>query len=85
LINSIANGNTSSIFGNESNLNMRFGGSDKLTLDFLGVGGMVRNMSGGFSQSEQQRDMMNTNMASLNHDLKSAHSSQHFGSSNMLQ
>lgn len=85
LINSIANGNTSSIFGNESNLNMRFGGSDKLTLDFLGVGGMVRNMSGGFSQSEQQRDMMNTSMVSLNHDLKSAHSSQHFGSSNILQ
>ncbi|KAJ1403132.1 Zinc finger C2H2-type [Sesbania bispinosa] len=98
LMNSIANGNTS-IFGNESNLgrfhnveesnnklhqslNVSFGGgSDKLTLDFLGVGGMVRNMNGGFSQSEQQR-VMGT-MSSLNPDLKSAHSSQHFGSSTM--
>ena len=35
------------------NLNVNFGGSDKLTLDFLGVGGMVRNMNGGFSQREQ--------------------------------
>ncbi|ESW15760.1 hypothetical protein PHAVU_007G099800 [Phaseolus vulgaris] len=33
--------------------NVNFGGSDKLTLDFLGVGGMVRNMNGGFSQREQ--------------------------------
>ena len=35
------------------NLNVNFGGSDKLTLDFLGVGGMVRNINGGFSQREQ--------------------------------
>jgi len=35
------------------NLSVNFGGSDKLTLDFLGVGGMVRNMNGGFSQREQ--------------------------------
>ena len=42
--------------------NLCFGGSDKLTLDFLGVGGMVRNMSshsgGGFSQREQQLHSM---------------------------
>jgi hypothetical protein len=31
-----------------------FGGSDKLTLDFLGVGGMVRNMGAGYSQREHQ-------------------------------
>ncbi|GAU31291.1 hypothetical protein TSUD_39700 [Trifolium subterraneum] len=82
LINSIANGNTSSsIFGNdENNLNMRFGGSDKLTLDFLGVGGMVRNMNSGAGFSQHA-------MASLNHDLKSVQSSQsqHFGSSNFMQ
>jgi hypothetical protein len=89
LINSIANGNTSSsIFGNddENNLNMRFGGSDKLTLDFLGVGGMVRNMNSGAGFSQHA---MNTSMASLNHDLKSVQSSQsqsqHFGSSNFMQ
>ncbi|WJX16914.1 hypothetical protein P8452_06893 [Trifolium repens] len=45
--------------------NLCFGGSDKLTLDFLGVGGMVRNMSnstsgggGGFSQRDQQLHSM---------------------------
>jgi hypothetical protein len=36
------------------NLGVSFGGSDKLTLDFLGVGGMVRNMGGGYSQREHQ-------------------------------
>ncbi|XP_058770065.1 protein indeterminate-domain 5, chloroplastic-like isoform X1 [Vicia villosa] len=87
LINSMANGNgnTSSLFGNENNLNIRFGESDKLTLDFLGVGGMVRNISGaGFSQNEQQQQHA---MASLNQNLKSsqAQSSQHFGSSNLMQ
>lgn len=88
LINSMANGNgnTSSLFGNESNLNnIRFGESDKLTLDFLGVGGMVRNMSGaGFSQNEQQQQQQHA-MASLNQNLKSSQSSQHFGSSNLMQ
>lgn len=44
------------------NLSVNFGGSDKLTLDFLGVGGMVRNMNGGFSQREQlqQQRVMGT-------------------------
>ncbi|XP_028752631.1 protein indeterminate-domain 4, chloroplastic-like [Neltuma alba] len=74
LMNSLANGNPS-IFGNvqagndqanslQQNLGVSFGGSDKLTLDFLGVGGMVRNMNGGFSQREpQQHGSMN--MSSL--------------------
>ncbi|PNX81227.1 hypothetical protein L195_g037244 [Trifolium pratense] len=76
LINSIANGNTSSSI---------FGGSDKLTLDFLGVGAMVRNMNSGAGFS--QHAMNTTSMASLNHDLKSVQSSQsqHFGSSNFMQ
>ncbi|XP_045826394.1 protein indeterminate-domain 5, chloroplastic-like [Trifolium pratense] len=72
LMNSLGNGNTSIYDNNnlgqfhnveenkkmsqQSLGNLCFGGSDKLTLDFLGVGGMVRNMSnntsgGGFSMS----------------------------------
>ncbi|XP_027366536.1 protein indeterminate-domain 5, chloroplastic-like isoform X2 [Abrus precatorius] len=96
LMNSIANGGNTSMFGNENNLfhnveeshnklpqnlNVSFGGSDKLTLDFLGVGGVVRNMSGGFSQREQQR-VMGT-MSSSDPDLKSAQSTQHFGRSTL--
>ncbi|TKY51641.1 indeterminate-domain 4 [Spatholobus suberectus] len=64
------------------NLHANFEGSDKLTLDFLGVGGMVRNMSGGFSQREQQQRVMGA-MSSLDPDLKSAQSSQHFGRSTL--
>ncbi|KAF1002296.1 protein indeterminate-domain 4, chloroplastic-like [Apium graveolens] len=38
------------------NFSLSMGGSDRLTLDFLGVGGgRVRNMSGGYSQREQQQ------------------------------
>ncbi|XP_061370624.1 protein indeterminate-domain 5, chloroplastic-like [Gastrolobium bilobum] len=67
------------------NLNMNFGGSDKLTLDFLGVGGMVRNMSGRFSQREQQQQQQRamSTICSLDPDLKSAESSQHFGNSTL--
>ncbi|EEF40514.1 protein indeterminate-domain 5, chloroplastic isoform X2 [Ricinus communis] len=36
-------------------LNASIGGSDRLTRDFLGVGQVVRSMSGGFSQREKQR------------------------------
>ncbi|KAK7308505.1 hypothetical protein VNO77_42113 [Canavalia gladiata] len=58
------------------NLGVCFGGSDKLTLDFLGVGGMVRNMnsSGGFSQRD-----INT----LDPKLESAHANQSFGTSTL--
>lgn len=99
LMNSIANiGNTISIFdnvqGNESNNDLgRFHhnlGSDKLTLDFLGVGGMVKNMStGGFSQREQQQQQRVVAMSTMSSldphhdDLKPPQSSQHFGSSTM--
>ena len=63
------------------NLAVSFGGSDKLTLDFLGVGGMVRNMGGGYSQREQQHAI---NMSSLESDLKStAQASQPFGSTTL--
>ncbi|KAG4910774.1 hypothetical protein JHK87_056890 [Glycine soja] len=65
------------------NLSVNFGGSDKLTLDFLGVGGMMRNMSsGGFSQREQQQHDIGT-MSSLDHDLKSAQPNRHFGKSTL--
>nr|XP_027189667.1 protein indeterminate-domain 4, chloroplastic-like isoform X2 [Cicer arietinum] len=77
LINSFANGNTS-IFGNVQ-------GNDKLTLDFLGVGGMVRNMSGGFSSQSEQHGINTTSVVSLNADVKLPHSNQRFGSSNMMQ
>ncbi|KAK7391410.1 hypothetical protein VNO78_19826 [Psophocarpus tetragonolobus] len=64
------------------NVNVNFGGSDKLTLDFLGVGGMVRNnMTGGFLQREQQRVM--GALSSLDHDLKSAQSNHHYGKSTL--
>ncbi|XP_057424878.1 protein indeterminate-domain 4, chloroplastic-like isoform X2 [Lotus japonicus] len=83
MINSITNGNNTSIFGNmqgneklPQNLDLSFGGSDKLTLDFLGVGGMMRNINSG-GEHQQQRVMDP-------HDLKSAQSTQlHFGSSTM--
>ncbi|KAL2324848.1 hypothetical protein Fmac_023906 [Flemingia macrophylla] len=68
------------------NLNVNFGDSDKLTLDFLGVGGMVRNMSGGFSQREQQQQQQHSQrvMSYLDPDLKSAQSNLHFGKSTLL-
>ncbi|KAA8532376.1 hypothetical protein F0562_032369 [Nyssa sinensis] len=70
-------------FGNldEAKLHQNFaasiGGSDKLTLDFLGVGGgMVRNMGGAFSQREQQ---LGIDMSSLDPKIKSAQTSHVFG------
>ncbi|XP_061351017.1 protein indeterminate-domain 5, chloroplastic-like [Gastrolobium bilobum] len=69
------------------NLGVCFGGSDKLTLDFLGVGGMVRNMSGGFSQRDQQQQQqqhsMGGTMSSLDPKLEPAHANQPFGSSTL--
>lgn len=62
------------------NLAASFGGSDKLTLDFLGVGGIVRNMGGGYSQREQQQQhgMSTPTMSSLDPQLKSVQGSQPF-------
>ncbi|XP_011025113.1 PREDICTED: zinc finger protein NUTCRACKER-like [Populus euphratica] len=37
----------------EEKLHQSLAGSDKLTLDFLGVGGRVRNVGGGFAQGDQ--------------------------------
>ncbi|XVE91894.1 hypothetical protein REPUB_Repub01dG0050800 [Reevesia pubescens] len=71
LMNSIASGNSSIFEGwsggvntysslekekQQQNLNFSLGGSDSLTRDFLGVGQIVRSMSGGggVSQREQQ-------------------------------
>ncbi|CBI27514.3 unnamed protein product, partial [Vitis vinifera] len=56
LMNSLGGG-SSSIFGGGSgglhqNLTANMGGSDRLTRDFLGVGQMVRTISGGFSQRD---------------------------------
>ncbi|EXB53951.1 Zinc finger protein MAGPIE [Morus notabilis] len=51
------------------NLGMHFGESDKLTLDFLGVGEIVRNMQGGGIGG----------MGSLDPQLKSTQQSQLFG------
>ncbi|OMO60739.1 hypothetical protein CCACVL1_23897 [Corchorus capsularis] len=63
------------------NLAARIGGTDKLTLDFLGVGGVVRNMGGGFSQ----RDQHGMNMSSLDGaEVKSDQASQQFGSAKLL-
>ena len=39
----------------EENLHQNLAGSDKLTLDFLGVGGRVRNIGGGFPRGDQHR------------------------------
>ncbi|QHN78795.1 hypothetical protein HN51_056009 [Arachis hypogaea] len=65
----------------QNHLGVSFGGSDKLTLDFLGVGGMVRNINTGatthaFSQThrEQQQQGMMSTLSSLDSDLKSAQS-----------
>ncbi|KAE8716656.1 Indeterminate(ID)-domain 5, putative isoform 2 [Hibiscus syriacus] len=44
------------------------GGSEKLTLDFLGVGGMMGNLGGGFSQREQH----GINVSSLDPGMKSS-------------
>lgn len=94
LMSSLANGSSSSIFGNgqdeqansfggfinhglsfgnmeeeklNNNIGLNLGGSDRLTLDFLGVGGkMVSNMS-------------RIGMSSLDSELKSAQASLSFG------
>ncbi|KAK2978682.1 hypothetical protein RJ640_009893 [Escallonia rubra] len=55
----------------QQNFSLSIGGTDRMTLDFLGVGGgIVRNMGGGFSQREQQHDGMD--MSSLEPKINSA-------------
>uniref|UniRef100_A0A2P2LXS3 C2H2-type domain-containing protein n=1 Tax=Rhizophora mucronata TaxID=61149 RepID=A0A2P2LXS3_RHIMU len=66
-------------------VNMAIGGSDRLTRDFLGVGQVVRSMSGGFSQQrekqQQQRGMDMASASSLDSERKiaAAPTSQSFG------
>ncbi|CAK9148533.1 unnamed protein product [Ilex paraguariensis] len=54
-------------------------GSDGLTRDFLGVGEIVRSISGRFSQREQQ---LGIDMSSLDSEAKSAMKSHTFGGGN---
>lgn len=51
-------------------LGVSMGGSDRLTLDFLGVGGMVRNVTAGFSQREQRHGSID--ITSLDPEIKTA-------------
>ncbi|KAH7515456.1 hypothetical protein FEM48_Zijuj10G0028200 [Ziziphus jujuba var. spinosa] len=63
------------------NVTVSIGGSDRLTRDFLGVGEIVRNMSGGFGQREQQNrhsQQQSLEMGSLDPE-PGAPSSQSFG------
>lgn len=59
-----------SSFGNveeaklQQSLNVSIGGSDRLTRDFLGVGQIVRSMSGGFSQREKHQQQQGIDMGS---------------------
>ncbi|KAA8532378.1 hypothetical protein F0562_032367 [Nyssa sinensis] len=59
------------------NLSVSAGGSDGLTRDFLGVGEIVRSMSSGFSQQDQQQH--GTDMSSLDSEIKTAPKSHSFG------
>ncbi|KAF7827563.1 protein indeterminate-domain 5, chloroplastic-like [Senna tora] len=56
-----------------------FGGSDKLTLDFLGVGGMVRNLNAAYSHREvpQQHAAINNNITSLEPEHHHHHHHHH--------
>ncbi|KAK9275620.1 hypothetical protein L1049_022887 [Liquidambar formosana] len=72
------------------NLSVSIGGSDRLTRDFLGVGQIVRSMSGGgFSQREQQQKQQQQHqqsaigMSSLDSERNiTAPTSQPFGGGN---
>lgn len=62
----------------EAKLHQNLAGSDKLTLDFLGVGGVVRNISGGFSHRDQQQhqQQLGMNMSSLEQEAAKSNSQQ---------
>lgn len=67
---------------NNQNFSLSIGGSDRLTLDFLGVGGgRVRNMGGGFSQREQQHGGIH--MGSLDPKMDSGQAGNVFGGPKM--
>ncbi|XP_039047171.1 protein indeterminate-domain 5, chloroplastic-like [Hibiscus syriacus] len=46
----------------QQSLNVSGGGSDRLTRDFLGVGQIVRSMSGGAKQQQEEEGIGNTNI-----------------------
>ncbi|KAK9106449.1 hypothetical protein Syun_022460 [Stephania yunnanensis] len=62
------------------NLTVSIGGSDRLTRDFLGVGGVIRSMGGGMSaqrdhhhqQQQQQQRAHGIDISSLDSEMKSA-------------
>ncbi|MQM21565.1 hypothetical protein Taro_054607 [Colocasia esculenta] len=58
------------------------GGSDRLTRDFLGVGSMVRSMSNGMPQREQQHHH-GIDIGSLGSEMKSASTSRSFAGGNL--
>ncbi|KAJ4973955.1 hypothetical protein NE237_007129 [Protea cynaroides] len=60
------------------NLTVSLGASDRLTRDFLGVGGMIRSMGGGLSQREQH----GIDISSLDPEMKSP-SGRSFGGGNL--
>ncbi|KAK1380698.1 protein indeterminate-domain 5, chloroplastic-like [Heracleum sosnowskyi] len=64
------------------NFSLSMGGSDRLTLDFLGVGGgIVRNMGGGFSHRDQQQQAAaaagGIGMTSLEHQKMNSSEGSH--------
>ncbi|KAF8398816.1 hypothetical protein HHK36_014676 [Tetracentron sinense] len=62
------------------NLTVSIGGSDGLTRDFLGVGGMPRGIGGGISQREQQHSI---DISSLDSEIKSPAVNRSFGGGNL--
>ncbi|XP_057960695.1 protein indeterminate-domain 5, chloroplastic-like [Malania oleifera] len=65
----------------QKNLSGSIGSSDRLTRDFLGVGEIVRSMSGGISQKEQQAGI---DVISLDSERKTAQTSRSFGGGDFL-
>lgn len=62
---------------------VNIGGSDNLTRDFLGVGQIMRSMSGGVSHREQQQRRFN--LSSLETERNTAPSDQSFGGGENFQ
>ncbi|XP_044489615.1 protein indeterminate-domain 5, chloroplastic-like [Mangifera indica] len=77
--------NAYSSFGNmdeaklHQNLNAGIGGSDRMTRDFLGVGQIVRSISGGFSQREKQQQQQQQHQHGISIDMSSLNSERNMG------
>ncbi|KAJ0037727.1 hypothetical protein Pint_22543 [Pistacia integerrima] len=71
------------------NLNAGIGGSDRMTRDFLGVGQIVRSMSGGFSQREKQQPQhqhgIDVSSLDSERNMGAAPTSQSFGGGGSFQ